>query len=227
MSPLFVVVEGQTEEAFVKQVLTPHLAGHHVQATAIIVTTSRQAHGKKHKGGGGNWDFWRNDIRRLWLDRRPEVRVTTLLDLYRLPKNFPELEKHGPVRDTARRCDELERAMADDVHERRFVPYIQRHEVESLVLAALPCLKKLLDTEADRRGLDGLEADIGDFAPEDVNEGAETAPSKRLERFIPSYQKTVHGPLVLGDAGLPALRAKCPRFSAWIQQLEALGEQQS
>lgn len=42
MSSLFVLVEGQTEEAFVKTVLTPHLAERGVFSHAIVVTTSRE-----------------------------------------------------------------------------------------------------------------------------------------------------------------------------------------
>lgn len=42
MSSLFVLVEGQTEEAFVKSVLAPHLAERGVFSHAIVVTTSRE-----------------------------------------------------------------------------------------------------------------------------------------------------------------------------------------
>jgi hypothetical protein len=34
------------------------------------------------------------------------------------------------------------------------------------------------------------------------------------------------GPSVIEALGLAALRAKCPRFDAWIAKLEALGEAQ-
>lgn len=220
MRPLLVVVEGYTEESVVKKVLAPHLLAHGVVATPIVVTTSRSKQGNKRKGGGSNWELWRNDIHKLWGDPRPELRVTTLLDLYALPKNFPELERHKALHNTAQRCDKLERAMAADINERRFIPYIQRHEIESLVLAALPSLEKLLDTKAAREGLEKLKADIRDFAPEDVNDGSLTAPSRRLKQFIAGYEKDVHGPLAIEDAGLPRLRVLCPRFGTWLEKLE-------
>jgi hypothetical protein len=47
MTPLYVVVEGQTEEAFVSSLLAPHLADHGVFAMPIIVTTRRGADGRK------------------------------------------------------------------------------------------------------------------------------------------------------------------------------------
>jgi hypothetical protein len=76
-----------------------------------------------------------------------------------------------------------------------------------------------------REGLAQLRKDVEGTAPEDVNDGAATtAPSKRLKAAIPSYQKTTHGPLVAEQVGLTKLRARCTRFSTWVEHLEALGE---
>ncbi len=54
MIRLFVLVEGQTEEQFVKAVLGPHLAGLGVVAVPIIVATRRERRtGRKIGRGGG------------------------------------------------------------------------------------------------------------------------------------------------------------------------------
>jgi hypothetical protein len=59
---LYVVVEGQTEAAFVTHVLAPHLAIFSVTAVPIIVTTRRdRSTGAKHRGGG-HWRHWRRDL---------------------------------------------------------------------------------------------------------------------------------------------------------------------
>ncbi len=223
MTPLYIVVEGQTEEAFVSDVLREHLVLHSVHATPIVVTTSRARNGTKRMGGGSNWDHWRRDIGNVLRDRRPVVRVTTLLDLYALPTNMPGLPAAASEQDSMKRCAALESAMATAINDPRFLPYIQRHEVESLVLAALPSVEKTLETAQDREGLKKLTEEIINLLPEDVNDGAETAPSKRLENAIPSYRKTVHGPLALADAGIAAVRKQCPRFHAWVEALERLG----
>ena len=60
--------------------------------------------------------------------------------------------------------------------------------------------------------------------PEDINDHADTAPSKRLETLIPSYQKPLVGPVVALEIGLDKIRSECPRFDAWLRSLEALGE---
>lgn len=236
MTPVcvFFMVEGQTELAFVKGVVAPHLETLEIYATPIVVATKRERDGRKRRGGG-DWSKWEKDIRRLCLDGRPEMRITTLFDLYGLPKNFPELDTHSGVVDTRRRCELLEEAMKKVIDDFRFIPYLQRHEFESLVLAGLPALEMLLEEPEDRLGLARLKAEIGDKEPEDIDDGEETAPSKRLERFIPSYNpggrmkgegKPFYGELVTTQTGLPALRARCPRFDAWISKIEALGEKQ-
>ncbi|HYK03676.1 MAG TPA: DUF4276 family protein [Thermoanaerobaculia bacterium] len=62
----------------------------------------------------------------------------------------------------------------------------------------------------------------GAGTPEDINEGATTAPSKRLKSIFPTYRKTVHGPLTLQRIGLGRVRAECPHFDAWLRRLEQL-----
>ena len=215
---VYVVVEGQTEEAIVKGLIARHLRSLGVYLHPIIVRTS-----PRHRGGGGHWSKWENDIRRLLSQHRgPDVRVTTMFDLFRLPKGFPGWKEHSPDPDTNRRCDRLQGAMRAVFGDPRLIPYLQRHEVEALVLAALDGLAMPFDAPEDLRGLASLRAEIGEQAPEDVDDGPETAPSKRLTRHIPSYRKTLHGPLAVEAAGLPTVRARCPRFDQWISQLEGL-----
>jgi len=232
---LHFVLEGQSEEVFVRNVLAPHLEKLGVYAKPTIVATSRARDGRKHRGGG-DWEKWATDIRLRLRDRRPVVRVTTLFDLYGLPKNFPELGALASLADTRERCEKLEAAMGSTVGDARFIPYLQRHEFEALVLAGLPALGELLDQPADKRGFEKLQADIGETEPEDVNDDVNTAPSKRLGRFIPSYDenrspegkdKPYFAEEVTVRTSLAVLREKCPRFSAWVQALEALGEQKS
>ncbi len=107
--------------------------------------------------------------------------------------------------------------MAQRVDDDRFLPYLQRHEVEALVLASMEALEMLVDD-----GVDELRGDLGQTAPEDVNDGPETAPSKRLLRHVRAYDKVVYGSLVVAETGLATVRSRCPGFDAWVSSLEAL-----
>lgn len=53
----------------------------------------------------------------------------------------------------------------------------QLHEFEAYVFVDLAALEPLLDG-ADRARLAGLAADVRGMAPEDINDGVNTAPSK-------------------------------------------------
>ncbi len=219
---LFIVVEGQTEEQVVKGMIAPHLVSFNVFAVPVIVMTSKErGSGKKHKGGG-RWAHLQNNLLRLSREQRgTDVRFTTLFDLYGLPSDFPGYPDAPGDGDTVRRATRLEAEMGAAIGDRRLIPYLQRHEVEALVMADLHPLEALIGDGDD--GVLALRRDIHGLAPEEINDHPETAPSKRLLRFIPSYQKTLHGPLVIEAIGLPRLRAACPRFDKWIAALEALG----
>jgi hypothetical protein len=218
---LCILVEGQTEEGFAKHVLGPHLEARGIWIFPQIVETSRDRFGRKRRGGG-DWSKWRKDLLRLTGGQRgADVRFTTMFDLYGLPEGFPGVAEHGSERDTKQRADLLEAALAADIDDRRLIPYLQRHEFEALVLAGLDALEDVLDLR-ERRGVATLKGVVTASAPEDVDDGPQTAPSKRLEASVPSYRKEVHGPLVVEATGLAKLRAACPRFDAWVSKLEAL-----
>ena len=181
MKRLYVLVEGQTEEAFLKRVVAPHLLAFHVAAFAVVVETSRDRSGRKRRGGG-HWKHWLRDLKRLTGQQvAGECAFSTMFDLYGLPNDFPDLGRHSAILDTNSRADSLAAEMSRAVDDYRFVPYIQRHEFEALVLAAIEQLKELLEDPADLNGVARLQGQLANLAPEDVNDGEATAPSKRLE----------------------------------------------
>jgi Domain of unknown function (DUF4276) len=57
--------------------------------------------------------------------------------------------------------------------------------------------------------------------PELVNDGPDTAPSKRILKAYPTYRKVVDGPDAIELLGLGALRTVCPHLDAWLKRLES------
>lgn len=224
MMRLYMLVEGQTEEEFVKRVLQQHLSERGISTVPIIVTTKRDRKtGEKRGKGGGHWKHWRRDLERLMGEHSGgNVRFTTMFDLYGLPRDFPKLEQLETLTDTVERADALEKEVYSALEDYRLIPYLQRHEFEALVLASLDELRGLLDAEGDIQGLEQLRNSLSGQPPEDINDGEDTAPSKRLASSIASYDKTLHGPLAVEAAGLEKLRKACPRFNGWMAKLEAL-----
>ena len=189
----------------------------------MIVTTSRDRLTGRKGRGGGTWSSWERDLRTLMgSDGGADVRFTTLFDLYGLPDDFPGVSLR-PLTETAEdRALRLEGEMSSALGDRRLIPYLQLHEFEAYVFVDLAQLGLLLDPQ-DRPQVEALKKSVVGLAPEDINEGATTAPSKRLRTHLPVYEKTVHGPLVTEAIGLARIRAACPRFDRWLEGvLEAL-----
>lgn len=217
------IVEGQTEERFVNTVLRDHFADRSIIAVAHRVTTRRRrrAHHLTYRGGLTTYRHASADIRR-WVreDRSGSVRFTTMFDLYRLPPDFPRYAAAAEVSDPYARVAMLESGMSEDIGDRRFIPYIQLHEFEALLFTDI----QKLDTQfPDRRSeiqrLVKTAAKLG--SPELVDDGATTAPSKRITAAIPEYaeRKAAAGPIVAAKIGLPTLRSKCRHFRQWLQRL--------
>lgn len=210
---LRVLCEGQTEQAFVTQVLAPHLAARRVYARPELV---------RGRGGIVSFDSLRSAIKRDVGRSREHEYVTTMLDLYQIG-DYPGAGKR-PGELVAERVIRIEAEMARGLPSPRFIPYVQVHEFETLVLVDLDLLPtQFPDGEADAAP-EVLRRSIGALAPEDVDDGDQTAPSKRLIRAIPGYAalKEVAGPNIAAKIGLPRLRQACPHFNAWVTRLEHL-----
>lgn len=215
------VAEGQTEETFVKSVLTPYLANFNVCVSVSKVTTGRK-HGQTFKGGIRNYAKPKNDIVK-WLkqDSNDDVRFTTMFDLYALPNDFPGYDEALTLRDPYQRVESLEGAFRGDINDWRFIPYIQLHEFEALILSKPEELA--VPYPARDREIEQLVEMTARFdSPERIDDGDETAPSKRILTLIPEYEKVVAGVPAIERIGIETLRAKCPHFDGWLRRLEAL-----
>ncbi len=226
MIRLHMVVEGQTEEAFINTMLAEHLARYNVFADVRCVQTSRRR-GRLFRGGLLDYARAKKDLE-LWIkeDRNPDAYFTTMFDLYALPQDFPSYDEAKKCTSAYQRVALLEQAFSRDIGSYRFVPYIQLHEFEALILvdpAKFDC--EFINHAPAIRQLESLCAAYE--TPELINDGSETAPSKRIMQEIPEYKgrKTSAGPRIAAQIGLAGIQQKCPHFRSWLQQLEALGEQ--
>ena len=86
------IVEGQTEETFVNQALSPHLEDSSICVSVRCVLTGQKG-SYEYRGGLNSYAQAKSDIER-WMrrDRNDDARFTTMFDLYKLPKEFPGYE---------------------------------------------------------------------------------------------------------------------------------------
>jgi hypothetical protein len=219
MKRVLILVEGQTEEAFVQSVLAPGLLAHGVSPSPTVVSTKRVTSGGSFKGGVTSYQRVAVQLRRLLSDTGVRL-VSTMLDLYRLPGDFPG-RRSCPAGSGKRKAEHLERCFANDIGDQRFRPYLSVHEFEALLFAGLESCGQIFRSG---RAIETLRAQRARFpTPEDVNDGKETSPSRRIAQAFPRYQKVRHGPIATELIGLPRLRKECPHFDAWVRDLEQVG----
>ena len=224
MIRLHMVVEGQTEEAFVKTILVNHLGEFGISTDVRCVETSR-TRSRIHRGGSIDYGRAKRDLLR-WMsqDDAPDSYFTTMFDLFRLPKDFPEYEKFKSVSDPYERVERLEGAFGEDLNHARFIPYIQLHEFEALILSDPSRFGiEFINRDQEVRRL--VELCSKYESPERIDDGQETAPSKRILEILPEYvgKKVSAGPRIAGAIGLDNIRKKCPHFDAWLGKIGKLG----
>lgn len=215
-----IITEGQTEESFIRDILAPELALKNIFPVARSVETSRTKT-KIHRGGLVSYEKAKRDIER-WLKQDEGAYVTTMFDLYALPQEFPGTEKAAAKTDPFEKVALLEEELFKAINfGTRFIPYIQLHEYEGLLFSDAKAIDDTLKLHCGSQ-LDKLLVEIGTKNPELINEGAETAPSKRLLKLYPSYEKVTNGVVIAKNIGLKTLREKCSHFNEWLSKIEQL-----
>lgn len=202
---LGISVEGETEEEFVKEALATHLQSRGIYATPVLLGRARR---RAQSGGSVTIDRLAREMRHL---RHSFDAVTSLVDFY----GFQGKGTRSP--------DGLVQAIRDRIGRRddeSVFPYVQMHEFEGLLFSDVDAFQAVFRDAP----VDDLRSIRSMFhTPEDINDNAMTAPSKRIGRLIRGYRKRLHGPMLAVEIGLGRMRRECVRFDAWLRRLESLG----
>jgi hypothetical protein len=223
---IYIVVEGQTEQTFVRDVLAPWISGRGIFLYPVLI-------GKPgHKGGAICFDRAKGDIKNF-LRQRGNIYISTMFDYFRIDSDWPgktDVEKqlqNGTALTIIQKVKTLEDAtrakIAEELPEcnaeRRFIPYIEMHDFEALLFSNAEVLAAKLGIDAAtikeilRKYPDG---------PEAINDDPTKAPSKRLEALKAGYRKVVMGKTISEAIGIQTMREKCIHFNDWLTKLENL-----
>jgi len=211
------LVEGQTEETFVRAVLAPFFYARNIHIRPTVVTTRPGKHGPDFRGGLTSYWKVRRDLLRLLSDHRARA-VSTMFDYYGLPADFPGMDS-VPEGTCHERVGFLERALQEDINSDRFIPFIMLHEFEALLFVAPLEFDRVFPS--GRPGAALAEIRHHFHTPEEINRGLHTHPSARILSLIPIYRKRLHGVIIARRIGLRLMREQCPHFNAWIEKLSA------
>jgi hypothetical protein len=202
---LHILCEGQTEEMLASDVLESHLVGTDAYVTWSVLTTKRPAGGPAFKGGVSTWPKLERELRLLLRDSSTTV-LTTLLDYYAFPPEAPGMadRPHGSPHDRVRH---VESALAKAIDDARFVPNLVLHETETWVLADCRRLGEMMGDPGPAAHLERIvQLESG---PELVNDGVDTAPSKRI---MSAYRSTRRPCCRAGQVGGRRLSCACPHI---------------
>lgn len=216
MKRLVIIVEGETEEAFVHQILAPYI-------WACGFTTPIQCFKIKHSGGGvSKYSHIEKDI--LATVHEKDVVVTTMIDFYGLPTDTPSFKESISCPKPIERVKMIENSILEEITRKTrasivFFPCIQLHEIEALIFSSNKGFYELFEkNEADLKKLDDIILDFPN--PEDIDNGPNTAPSKRLKKAIRGYDKVLYGIELMKNIGIETILSKCPHFKEWIDILK-------
>lgn len=221
MKKIFVVTEGQSETNFVNKVMVPYFADRCILIPNTVVTKTDNRHGKTYKGGVANYDQIRNTLLKTLASssKSKNSYVTTMFDFYRLPVDVPGVADAKNVNDPYEKVDLIEREIlkAEACDGKFFFPYIELHEFEAMLFTDVTKLEEAY-FEYDLTAL--KECVKSESNPELINDGAETAPSKRILNCINCFDKANVGVDVLEKIGIENIAGKCRHFSEWIKHIE-------
>lgn len=222
MKNLYFIVEGDSEEQFVKRILKPYLISKGLPHYGINVIMIEM------KGGGhgvNNIEHLKNTIKPILYYKDQPV-ITTLIDHYRLNSEtkLPGYNECIKESDIEKRLSKMEEKLNDAVQSiksyRFFIPYIQRHEFETFLFAD-PEQGFDLEDERIKQAVVDL---CNSFASiEDINCTPKGAPSERLKKIYLKYGKKYRKADDAVDIAelttIEKMLDKCPRFKNWIDTL--------
>lgn len=211
MKRLYIIVEGQSEQEFVRTLITPYLEKYKINdVTSILIRTS-----KTGRGGFVNYQHLKNDAERLLKSEKKDFVVSMFVDFFRCPE-VPHKERWSMKSSHTVQVEEMEQCIKEDIKDTRFIPYIQLHEFEALLFAS----NKGFHSFFNEKQKEKTQQIINSYDnPEDINTTPQGAPSKRILAIKEDYDKILEGNLIALEIGFAKIMEKCPRFRAWIERL--------
>ena len=219
---LNILCEGQSEQVFALKVLKPYLIPNDIIVRANLLITNRKLNAQ---GGIISYQQVKRDLYNMMNsvnDSQYEKHFfTTMFDLYALPTDFPGYSKTETNPYT--RVATIENAFSVDINSHRFIPYIELHEFETLVLCNPLKLKQTYpNAQKQIEELDTKWRKETNGNVELVNSTRETSPSKRLIRALEdhyNYDKKLMAVVATQDIGIDTLRQLCVHFNQWIDRI--------
>lgn len=213
MRKVYIYCEGQTEESFINEVLSPYFGEFGIRTIPVVAVTKRTK-SRQYCGGVSNYEKVRTELR-LLCSLHPQDSVTTMFDYYAMPRNTPDIENAEP--NIFRRVRQIEAAVTQDIGCQNCFFYLMLHEFEALLYSE-PRAFRIIADDTVVKAIRNIRRGVP--TPEHINNSPETAPSKRLLKLIPRYAKVKNGTILSKRIGMPRLMHECEHFCDWIEAIK-------
>ena len=221
MNRVRVLVEGQTEQAFIRDILRPYFDPRQIYLHAVKF---------RRQGGIVPYERAKEVILRS-LKEDAGLICTTMVDFYGMPVDWPGREQAKQCQAYTEKAATVEAGILKDIvgqlgnsfNPERLMPYVQMHEFEALLFSSPAQLAQSLGIE---KSIPALMAIRNEFSnPEEINDRYDKCPSRRIEGLFQVFKKTINGITAAGRIGLETMRQECPHFNEWVTRLEGIGKQ--
>lgn len=219
MKRILILVEGFTEERFIKKLLLPHF-GHECYLQPVVIKTRRDDTGRTHKGGYVTYAKFKREVQNLLRDSSAAL-VTTMVDYHALANDFPGIDEARQMPSVKRAVEYVEQQVASDINHPRFLPYLSAPQIEALLFSDVETLYNLLRASCPQLNEKILQRHAK-VDPEEID--AQNPPSHILRNACTEFVKFEHTVMIAQATGLAKIRQRCAHFNKWLSRLEAICE---
>jgi hypothetical protein len=219
MYNIFLIVEGDTEESFYKNVFQEHYKGR-IVFSVTKMPSKRNLYKRDGKGGRVSYQTFLDSMKRYLSSATHCQKIIFIYDYYGLDKTFKD-HFNGSENTLDLKIESIKKRLESAVANHKFSIFLQVHEFEALLFSNPEVIANHFN-DPIKVGKLTQQLEAVNYNPELINDNIKTAPSKRLIELFPQFEygKTSDGVIIASKIGIQKMKEMCPHFRNFCESLE-------
>ncbi len=220
MASIFLIVEGQTEERFYKDLFANSFPQHYFYV--VVMPNKKNAYRRKEKGGSVSYELCIKNIKRFFNSSSHCEKIILIYDYYGLHDSFRE-HFDGSETTLDNKITSIRNRLESEINSPKFSFVLQVHEFEALMFSQPEKIAEQFDKPHITKELNKILTNFNNN-PELINNSSDTSPSRRIISFFPQYEfgKTTDGISIVTNIGIPKIRQMCSYFNKFCDYINGL-----